>query len=105
MSVDDLGSTPHRESEFGVERLDLILHRMDLMRGAVDETCSRIKTLEEGLSNVRTDLDKMAASNVAGARPALYSASQLTSDIGVTPFNLHDVPTDDNFGIFFIHLH
>ena len=98
MSLENTAPNGRRDSEFGVERLDLILHRMDLMRGAVDETCTRIKALETGLSSVRSDLDKMAAGTSAGSRPALFSATPLASDIGSTPFNVNDVPTDDDFG-------
>ena len=68
--MDGLGFTPRRESETGDGRLDLILHRMDLMRGAVDETCTRIKAVEGDLVSVRTEMDKMAATGEgAGTRP------------------------------------
>jgi hypothetical protein len=37
---------PRRESDISIERLDLILHRMDIMRAALDETCVRIKSFD-----------------------------------------------------------
>jgi hypothetical protein len=99
MSVDNFANSPRRNTDMGDERLDLILHRMDLMRGAVDETCVRIKVVEDGLSTVRTDLDKMAAtSKDAGIGSFSYGANLLTSDLGATPYNIRDVPTDDEFG-------
>ena len=68
-----------RESDIGNERLDLILHRMDLMRGAVDETCTRIKAVEDGLASVRTHMDKMAATGIdAGTRPYTLGSNLLT---------------------------
>jgi hypothetical protein len=99
MSLENNGQTPRRTSEMGDERLDLILHRMDLMRGAVDETCVRIKTVENGLLTVRTDLDKMAATNRgSGMHPFSSGSNIMTSDLGGTPGNIRDVPTDDDFG-------
>ena len=95
--MDGLGLTPRRESETGDGRLDLILHRMDLMRGAVDETCTRLKAVEGELASVRTEMDKMAATgDDAGIRPFNLGSNLLTSDLGTT--RVKDVPTEEDFG-------
>jgi hypothetical protein len=99
MSVDNFANSPRRNTDVGDDRLDLILHRMDLMRGAVDETCTRIKTVEDGLVSVRLDMVKMAATGIdAGTRPFSLGSNILTSQMGESHYNAKDVPTDDDFG-------
>jgi hypothetical protein len=90
--------TPRRDSEIGIERLDLILHRMDIMRAALDETCGRINSCDEKLDGLRTDVDKMADAGPGARLNPLLGPSLLTSDTDVPARTIYGVPADDEFG-------